>query len=390
MDFRFTPEQEAFRAEVREFLSKEWPAERELLAGRSSDPELYGFEVAFRKKLAEKGWLALDWPKEYGGSERPFMDRYILSYEAWYHGATYSLTALHIVAPVLMRYGSEEQKREFLPRIASGEIDFALGFSEPQAGSDLASLTTQAVRDGDFYSIDGQKVYTSFAHVTDYVWLAARTDPDAPAKHKGISLFIVPIDAAGLRITPLVAMDGEQTTITFYDDVRVPVSARVGEENRGWYYTAASLDYERVSLFPVARLRRFFDRLRAALAAGDVPPDERTRTRRRLASLAVEIEIAEILSHRSAWLMDRGEELTYESGVTKIFVTELYQRIANEIVNALGLYGQIAEHDAARPLVGDAAQLYKYTVMQTFGGGASEVLRNVVAQRGFHMPRGAD
>lgn len=386
MDFRFTPEQERFRQDVRRFLAQEWPPERELLTGRSAAAEDYRFEEEFRRKLGAKGWLALDWPPQYGGGGRPFLERYILSWEVWYHGATYSLTAVHIVAPVLLRHGSANQKQQFLPRIASGEIDFALGFSEAGAGSDLASLQTEARRQGDCYVIRGQKVYTSFAHLTQFIWLAARTDPEAP-KHRGISLFIVPTDAPGLSITPLLAMDGERTNITFYDSVRVPKQMLVGEENMGWYYLGESLDYERVALFPVARLKRIFDRLAEHVRANKTLGVRREIARLWLAEAAVELEVATLLSHRTAWLMDRGQRLDYESAATKVYITELYQRLANGALHLLGLWGQTRQDSPLAVLKGDLEKLYRFAVMQTFGGGASEVLRDRVAARGLGLPR---
>ncbi|MBM3141364.1 MAG: acyl-CoA dehydrogenase, partial [Chloroflexi bacterium] len=267
MDFRFTANQDAFRAEVRRFLDETltpafWEAQR-----ANREP---GWSPEFSRAAAERGWLAVAWPEEYGGQSRGYVEQMIYMEEMAYAGAPqeHHRRAVQQVGPSIMLFGSDEQKREYLPRIAKAEISFAMGLSEPNAGSDLASVQTEAVRQGDDWEISGRKRFTSGAHFSDYLWTVVRTDPEAP-KHRGISMFIVPLRAPGVRVVPLIDMQGRHHfNEIFLESVRVPASQIVGGENRGWYVNAATMDFERSGIGRIAGLRRARDRALAALRAG--------------------------------------------------------------------------------------------------------------------------
>jgi alkylation response protein AidB-like acyl-CoA dehydrogenase len=253
----FTPEQEALRDELRAYFAELMTPEliQEIEDSGEGGGPLYQQTL---RKMGADGWLGIGWPKEYGGQGRSPVEQYIFSDEVQRAGFPLPFLTLSTVGPTLMRFGSEEQKAEFLPKILRGEIHFAIGYSEPNAGTDLASLTTKAVRDGDEWVINGQKVFTSLADYADFIWLAARTDPDAP-KHQGISMFLVPTTAPGYKITPIWTMSGLRTNATYYEDVRVPGSYLVGEENAGWGMIVSQLNHERVSLMTPGPFSRVFD-----------------------------------------------------------------------------------------------------------------------------------
>ncbi|MXY36675.1 MAG: acyl-CoA dehydrogenase, partial [Dehalococcoidia bacterium] len=268
MEFRFSEQALAFEREVDDFLAVEWSPE--VRRRIDASPDRYAMEREFRRKLADKGWLTMSWPREYGGQERSYEEQYLFQEALNYVGAPGATVGVQQVGPTLMTYGTDEQKAAFLPRIAQGEIDFALGYTEPDAGTDLASLQLRAVRDGDDYVLNGIKRFTSAAHRAEYVWLAARTDPSAP-KHRGISMFLVDLQTPGITVKPIWTMSGIRTNEVYWEDVRVPADALVGEENRGWYYAAHALDFERVSIFTVSGVRAVFDALMGW--AGEEGPD---------------------------------------------------------------------------------------------------------------------
>ncbi len=387
MDFRLPDNVEEFRQEIKAFIDADWP---ESLRAKSQTEITYEEERAFCKKLAKKGWLLMSLPEEYGGKRRSILEQYIFQETMAYYGAPFGATATSIVAPTLMRYGAEEQKQQFIPKIAAGEIEFALGYSEPNAGTDLASLQLRAERDGDEYVLNGTKMFTSLAHKSDYTWLAARTDPDAP-KHKGISLFIVDMKTPGITIRPLWTMGGGRTNQTFWDDVRVPVAHRVGEENQGWYYVATALDFERIGVFPISRVRRQFDRLVECVKSADFGgyrPAEDPDVRRRIADLSTELEVAQMLSYRTAWMVSQGQVPNYEAAMVKIFGTELQQRLTHAATQILQLYGQLLAGSPLAPANGYFEQAYEAAVMPTFGAGSNEILRQIIAARGMGLPRG--
>jgi alkylation response protein AidB-like acyl-CoA dehydrogenase len=390
MDFELGEELLAFGREVRDWLAVEWPAEkRRGLSGRRHGEADIAEERAFRAKLATKGWLAMALPVEYGGRGLSIWHQYVFAEEMAYASAPFPSTAVGIVAPALIRFGSEEQKRRFLPMITSGEVDFGLGYSEPNAGSDLASLEIRAVRDGDTYVVNGTKMYTSTAHRAEYIWLAARTDPDLP-KHRGISLFIVDSRSPGITVRPLWTMGGGRTNQTYWDNVVVPRENLVGEENRGWYYVATALDFERLSVFPVGTLRQAFDLLVGFVRKakfGDYRPREDPEVIAQIGQLSTELEVAQMLSYRAAWMVASGTVPNREASILKLFGTELLQRITHQATRILGLYGQLVEGSEWAPLQGQFERLYEAAVMPTFGAGSNEIQRNIIATRGLGLPR---
>jgi alkylation response protein AidB-like acyl-CoA dehydrogenase len=386
MEFRFSESALAFEREVNAFLDAEWGLDKRS-AHRDHD-DGYEMERAFRKKLAQKGWLTMAWPKELGGQQRAYEEQYLFQEALNYTGAPHATVAVQQVGPTLMQFGTEEQKQRFLPPIASGDVEFALGYTEPDSGTDLASLQLRAVRDGDDYVLNGIKRFTSAAHRAEYVWLAARTDPDAP-KHRGISMFLADLKTPGITVKPIWTLAGYRTNEVYWDNVRIPRTALVGEENRGWYYAAHALDFERISIFTVAGVRAVFDALlRWAKTAGPAGrPFDSQHTRLVLADFRVQIEVLQQLSHRILGMVIRAEHPNYEASIVKIFSTELMQRLENAGVKLMGPYGQLTPEDPRAPLDGRIEQGYRAAVMPTFGAGSNEVMRNIIATRGFGLPR---
>ncbi len=388
MEFRFSEQALAFEREVEAFLAIEWSSETRRAIDAS--PDRYALEREFRRKLAEKGWLTMSWPREYGGQERSYEEQYLFQEALNYVGAPGATVGVQQVGPTLMTFGTDAQKAAFLPRIARGEIDFALGYTEPDAGTDLASLQLRATRDGDDYVLNGIKRFTSGAHRAEYVWLAARTDPEAP-KHRGISMFLVDLQTPGITVRPIWTMSGIRTNEVYWEDVRVPADALVGEENRGWYYAAHALDFERVSIFTVSGVRAVFDALlRWAKAEGrdGRRPIENARVSRTLADYKVQIETLQMLAYRNLGMIKRGEHPNHEASEVKIVSTELMQRLLHSGTKLLGLHGQLTPESALAPLGGRIEQGYRAAVMPTFGAGSNEVMRTIIATRGLGLPRG--
>jgi 3-oxocholest-4-en-26-oyl-CoA dehydrogenase alpha subunit len=378
MEFRFTTEEEAFRQQVRGFIRSELPRVRE---GES-----------FAKKLAAKGWLTMSWPTEYGGQNAGHMKQLVYNEEMSYNRAPGQTMGTDRVGPTIILFGTDEQKAEFLPRIARDEITWCQGFSEPGAGSDLASLQTRAAKDGDQYVVNGSKIWTSNAQRADYMILLARTDPDAP-KHRGISYFLLDMKSPGITIQPLVQITGQAGfNQVFFDNVRVPAKNMVGEVNRGWYVSTATLDFERSGINRViGGLRTFEEVVEAAKKTQardsahetlfDVP-----RIRNELADIGTGFHVGRLLCYRVAWMQSRQLIPNYEASMAKLFGTELQQRLARLAINALGLSGQLRGGSQA-PLGGRIADYYLTTVSLTIAAGTSEVNRNIIAQRGLGMPR---
>ena len=388
MDYRLDEEQEAFVAEVRRFLDEE--LSREVVREVAGDERMGPHAKAFLRKMATKRWLSVSWPEQWGGLGRSPIERYLLSEELAYHGAPGAATSNaggRIVAPVVIMFGTAEQKDRFLPPIARGEIDFALGYTEPEAGSDLASLQMRAELEGDHYVITGQKLFSTACHFAEYHWLAARTDPEAP-KHRGISLFIVDLKSPGVTIEPIWTMAGERTNAVFYDQVRVPRDNLIGQPNQGFYLLAKALEFER--MFVTGDLRRYFDRLvgyvRERKDDSPTAADDRV-ARHRVAQLAIELQVCKQLSARVAWQLTVGDSSGREASVVKLFKTELAQRMSQVGLGVMGLYGQLQRGDARAPLNGRAEKFYRQSVSSTITGGTSEIQRNVIATRGLGLPR---
>ncbi|HEV3110714.1 MAG TPA: acyl-CoA dehydrogenase family protein [Candidatus Binataceae bacterium] len=387
MDFSLTPEQEAFQKQVGQFIHEHLTPELRDEVER----EQYAIGPLgkkFVRLMGQQGWLGIGWPKEYGGQGRGAIDQWLFLEEMAAENLPTGGLTLNSAGPTLMRVGSERQKQEYLPKILTGEIEFAIGYTEPNAGSDLASLQTRAVREGDSYIINGQKIYTSAAHHSTHIWLLARTDFKAP-KHRGISIFIVPIDAPGVTIRPLATMGSERSNEVFFEDVRIPADNLVGEENSGWYYVTMALDFER--LMPHARIRRFVENLidysKNTVVDGR-PLSKHPRVRIALARLAVDIELLRLFSLRSAWMIERGLVPNAEASVFKVFMSELNQRIATAAQDIMGPYATLRAEDTLTAVEGRLEKLYRSFPLFKFAGGTNEVMRNIIAQRGLGMPRG--
>ena len=379
MDFQFAPEEEAFRGEVRSFIRTEFPKVRD---GES-----------FTKKLSEKGWLTMSWPVEYGGQAAGHMRQLVYNEEMAYHRAPGQTMGTDRVGPTIILFGTPEQKAEFLPKIVRDELNWCQGFSEPGSGSDLASLQTRAVRDGDSYIVNGQKIWTSGAQRADYMILLARTDPDAP-KHRGITYFLLDMKSPGVTVRPLAQMNGRADfNEVFFEDVRVPATAVVGEVNRGWYVSTATLDFERSGIGRViGSLRTYEEVVEYARTAPSRDDSNATlfsvpSVRHALADIGLSFVVGRLMSYRVAWMQSKQLIPNYEASMAKTFGTELAQKLARVAINSVGLAGQLTGGPAA-PLSGRIADLYLSTVSLTIAAGTSEINRNIIAQRGLGLPRG--
>ncbi len=392
MEFRFTPEQESLRQQIREFLKEELPEDRQVGEEADTDEE-WQFIRRFQKKLAARGWLVPHWPKQYGGADMGIMEQVIMKEETAYHRAPQpDIFGVNMLGPVLMMFGNDKQKSEILPPIAAADAMWCQGYSEPEAGSDLASLKTRAVRDGDDYVINGQKIWTSNAHRADWIFLLARTDPDAP-KHKGISFLFAPMDTPGLTTRPLINLAGIHLfNEVFFEDVRIPATNLVGDENRGWYVGAALLDFERSGIGSAAAALRSLDELvgycrEAGVDGKPLIADQMVRNL--LADIAIETEVGRFLSYRVATMQARGEVPNMEASVAKVYLSELGLRLAQAGVQIMGLYGQVLpESKKYARLLGEFTVSYMTSTGMTVAGGTSEIMRNVIATRGLDLPRG--
>jgi len=379
VEFRFTPEQEAFRAEVRAFIRSELPKAKQ---GES-----------FTKKLAARGWLTMSWPKEYGGQEVDFMQQLVYNEEMAENRAPGQNMGTDRVGPTIILYGTDEQKSYFLPRIRNDELHWCQGFSEPGAGSDLASLQTRTAKDGDSWVINGQKIWTSGAHRADYMILLARTDPDAP-KHRGITYFLLDMKSPGVTIKPLSQMTGRlDFNEVFFDDVRISDNAVIGEVNRGWYVSTATLDFERSGIGRVIGGLRTFEKVvdyacrTPAREVGTGTLWDAPAIRGELADIGLSFKVGRLLSYRVAWMQSQGLVPNYEASIAKTLGTELHQRLARVAMTALGMPGLVLEGEHA-PIDGEVGSLYLSSVALTIAAGTSEINRNIIAQRGLGLPRG--
>jgi alkylation response protein AidB-like acyl-CoA dehydrogenase len=393
MDFRFTPQQEQFREEVREFLRQELPPNWGMMdpyggGGEGDGESVWELSRRMTKKLAERRWLAMAWPQEYGGLAASHMQQLIYNEEMAYHSAPGGGgMGVAWVGPAIMLYGTDEQKQRFLPRITSGEDIWCTLYSEPGAGSDLASLETKAVQDGDDFVINGQKIWTSIAQRSHWGWLAARTDPEAP-KHKGISTFVVPMDTPGITIRPLVNIAGQAGfNEVFFDNVRIPKDYLVGELNRGWYHVAVALDFERSGIQAYANGRRTLERL-VAVAREHAAAARNAQVRLRLADRALELAVGTHIAYRIPWMQSQGIIPNYEASISKLFGSELTQRLALTGLQLLGPYGGLAPGSPYAPVKGQLERAYLNAVASTIAAGTSEVQRGIIATRGLGMPRG--
>ena len=386
MDFGWNSEELAFRDKVREFIHGNWngadPEE-----GDGDEAEAWERTRAYQKKMATNGWLTMAWPKEYGGQAASFMEQMIFAEESALVGAP---GGAGLVGPTLMIHGTEEQKREHLPKIAAAETVWAQGYSEPGSGSDLASLQTRAVRDGDEFVINGQKIWTSGAHHADWIHVLTRTDPDAP-KHRGISYFMVPMSTPGISVRPLQQMHGAHGfNETFFEDVRVPAKNMIGEENRGWYVATTTLDFERSGVGRAAGVEMALTGLLDSLKSDGLPNGGKLSTpqRHQIAEWKMEADVGRLIGYRVAWMQSQNLVPNYEASMSKVFNSENTQKGARRAINILGFYGALKPSSPHTVLGGRYCQAYMSTVSRTIAAGTSEVQRNVIATRGLGLPRG--
>jgi alkylation response protein AidB-like acyl-CoA dehydrogenase len=388
MDFRLSQEQEEFRQEIRDFLEGEL---KQGLWQPSCDAWIMGHDPEFTKRVAKKGWIGLTWPKEHGGQGRSFIDRLILTEEMLRYGAP---AACHWFADrqiggAIVHYGTEEQKKELLPIILKGEAYVGLGMSEPDAGSDLASLKTKAVEDGDYYIIDGQKTWTSGGSHMNWIYLVARTDPDAP-KHRGISEFFFETSLPGVNAVPIVDITGGvHFNEVFFENVRIPKKCLIGEKNKGFYQILNQLDYERSGM---ERLMANYPLFEAVIQytketkRKGKPLSQDPLIRWQLAQLEIEFEIGRLHMYRVAMVMDEGRAPNWESSMSKAYGTAFEQRLAATAIEILGLYGQLSPQSKWVPMHGMAYHSYLSSKGYSLQAGTSEILKNILALRKLELP----
>jgi len=397
MDFKFTEGQEALRGEFEDFFREEMkhvPPEY----GRGGLEAIYDTDEGFRfhksmaKKLGEKGWIARAWPKEYGGDDAPPIEQAIFNLaREKYCAPGLDIFGVNMHAPTLLVGGSEEQKKRLLPPIARGEVIYCQGWSEPNAGSDLASLQTKAIKDGDHYVINGQKIWTTGAHKADRMFLLARTDP-SEKRHKGLSVFDLSMDLPGIEVRPIRYMDGKFLyNEVFFTDVRVPEMDRIGPENEGWRLTRETMNFERsgISRYVICSniLEELIDYVKNTRRDGR-PLSENPVVRQKIAKLHIDLEMGFTLAYKIVWLQEKGG-LSFAASAaseSKVFGTELVQRFANYATEIMGPYGQLAESRWA-PMDGSMAEIYQTCVGSNIAAGTSEIQRNLIAWVGLELPR---
>ncbi len=381
-------EEKALQKELREYFATLVTPEQRV--EQDEEEEMGAAWRATVRQMGTDGWLGIGWPTEFGGQGRGPVDQLIFYEEANRAGAPVPLVTINTVGPTIAQYGTPEQKAFFLPKILGGEIHFAIGYSEPEAGTDLASLRTRAVKHGDEYIVNGQKVFTTGGHVADYIWLACRTDPDAP-KHRGISILIVDTKDPGFSSTPIHTVAGGFTNATYYRDVRVPVGMLVGEENLGWRMITTQLNFERVAMGPSGRIFRSLDAVTEWAKATKAPDGRRMIdqewVRINLARVRAKAEACGLLNWRIASLQQRGTPNPGDASALKVYGTELRIESTRLLMEVLGPEGTIQKGAAGAALDGLLEVAYRGAIVGTFGGGVNEVQREIVGGAGLGMPR---
>ncbi len=391
MDFDFSPDQIAFRDQVEAFLDANddpivFDVTRENMAQVADIPE----RRALMGKVAEQGWLGITWPKEWGGQEGDGVYEYLLNEALARRGGPQIGKGIGIIGKTILRHGSEKMQKEFLPKILRNEIDFAVGYSEPDAGSDAASMKLKATRDGDGWRLNGQKTWTTSAHFAEWYWVGARTDPDV-AKHFGITLFLVPLDDPGITVNGIWTMGDERTNDVFLDNVFVHDDYVVGEVNKGFQYISEALDLERFTMFTYSPIKQRLDLLCDYVATEEIdgePLRDDPVVRKQIARLATDAEVARVLGLRFvAKSMKGGAAPTSEASEYKLFATELSKRLANASMDLGGPGSQLRVKTEEAPMKGRAESTYRYTVIDTVGGGGSEIQKNIISRRKLGLPK---
>jgi len=385
----YTDEQEALRQELRAYYDRLLTPEAvEALA------EGHGIGPAMRRvvrQMGEDGWLGIGWPKEYGGQGRSAIEQFIFFDESMRAGAPVPMLTVNTVGPTIMNFGTDDQKDFFLPKILKGEIHFCIGYSEPGAGTDLAALKTRAVRDGEEYVINGQKMWTSLAGDADYVWLATRTNPEVK-KHKGISMFLVDMKTPGIRVEPLHLLSEHDINATFYDDVRVPAANLVGGENNGWTLITNQLNHERVTLCSSGVVERVYDEVRDWAAATKLADGRRVIDQEwvqvHLARVRAKLEFLRLMNWKVAWTATEGHLDVADASTVKVFGTEFYLEAFRLLMEIIGEQAYLNRASVDAALLGRLEINYRSLLILTFGGGTNEVQRDLIATFGLGMPRG--
>ncbi|MEL0310420.1 MAG: acyl-CoA dehydrogenase family protein [Gammaproteobacteria bacterium] len=394
MNFDFTKNEKKFIDEVKDFISleKEKPNAHDVFApNREADAQTKIDSPArreFMKTLSSKGYLGMSWPKEYGGQEKPGIYDYILNEELCRVGAPSPGKGVGSIGQTIIHHGSEKIKKEFLPQILAGEIDFALGYSEPGAGSDLASLQLKAEKKDGGWLINGQKIWTSSAHVADWYWLAARTDTEAP-KHQGISVFLVKMDNPGIEVHPIETVGEHATNSVFLTDVFIPDDYVIGEINKGWVYICEALNYERFTFYTIAPLEQKFKELTElinTLSRDGVPLNEIPEIRKKIIYLYADVQKARVLQRKVLSVAIQDEVPQSEAAVFKLFSTKLHQKLANEAMDILGREGLFRKEYESSHANGKWEWSYRSTLVDTIGAGTTEIQKNTIAKKSLKLP----
>jgi len=388
MEIGYTEEHEALRNELREYYDKLLTPEiqEQLHQGHGIGPDMRRVV----KQMASDGWMGIGWPKEWGGQGKGPIEQFIFFDESMRAGAPVPMLTINTVGPTIMQYGTQEQKEFFLPKILAGDIHFCIGYTEPESGTDLASLQTRAVRDGDEYVINGQKIYTSLAGDADYIWLATRTDPDAP-KHKGISMFVVPMDTPGIKVVPMRLTGDHNINYTFYEDVRVPATNLVGGENQGWSLITNQLNHERVTLCSSGIIERAMTDVRAWAQATKLADGRRVIDQEwvqvHLARIYARLEFLKLINWKVAWTATQGHLDIADASTIKVFGTEFYLEAFRLMMEIVGQAGYLAKDSPEAVLAGRLEMYGRSLLILTFGGGTNEIQRDLIAIFGLGMPR---
>ncbi|WP_406407183.1 acyl-CoA dehydrogenase family protein [Streptomyces halstedii] len=383
MQLRESAAHHELRRELRAYFSGLMPEDERRRVGEEGVGGDRFREVV--KRLGSDGWLGIGWPTEYGGQGRPAEDQYVFFDEVQRAGLPFPFVTVNTVGPTLMAYGSEEHRKRYLPGILSGDVVFAVGYTEPAAGTDLASLTTRAVRDGDSYVVDGSKIFTSGANTADHIWLAARTDPDAP-RHQGISVLIVPTSDDGFSWSPIRTVGGMVVTATYYSGVRVPATDVVGEVNGGWRLITAQLNHERIGLAALGgRMIQLWERVldwARENGTADIP-----WVRREFARTHARLEAMRLMNWKMTAAVARDTLTGADAGAAKAYGTETHIDVQRGLTQILGAAGRVRPESPGAVLAGQVEQLSRQGIVNTFGGGVNEVLRDMVATQGLGLPR---
>ncbi len=384
----YTPEQKELRAQLRRyFAALITPELEDEIAAVESGGPLYHRAL---QQMGKDGWLGIGWPREYGGQGRPAIEQFIFFDEVQRAGFPIPLLTLNTVGPTLMRHGTDAQRQRFLPQILAGKLHFSIGYTEPQAGTDLASLKTRAVREGDHYVVNGQKVFTSLADHADYIWLACRTNPDAE-KHAGISILMVDTKLPGVTIQPIRTLGDNRTSTTFYENVKVPVDMLIGKENAGWKLITTQLNHERVSLFTAGIVERFLEETLAWAKSTRTAEGQRAIdlpwVQMNLARVHAGTDILRLMNWRQCWNIERGELPPQEASTVKLFGSEFYVESSRLLMEILGEAGTLQRGSPGAALKGRLERYYRSTLVLTFGGGTNEIQRDIVAMAGLRMPK---